>query len=196
LDAVASWFRSEVCSRVQLKVPDTRAEDAAYNSRYTLLAPSVHVMFTAPRDRARPGLLPAPSVTLLAKRVVENADSVLGVDVEALFLAWDPGLHEPDQWERTSVDGMLVRPDQPEAYARSADGWRDAWHFASVAARALRQTRIGVGGVALDTSQPIEYGPAADQSGVIDLWPFWAVEMSFSILGSAPDTHRLDAGLL
>ena len=172
---VMDWLSDTVCPLVTLKLPpeDWRDRDAA-DYDYRLVHPAVHGMYWPVGSQmvAPPYLFPHPGILV---QVTEGEDSVADLSetltVRLHLSAWNPGLHGRDVWE-PSPDGGFVRREADELSPGYDEGWRDAWSFVDVVRRELRNAR-DVGGLSIDPSQPVRYGPYSEQGAVPDLYPFW-----------------------
>ena len=185
LDNVTEWVQTNICTKIQLKVPpasDTDPTDAGYT--YHLVQPTAFPLFVPARDKAAPGILsPIPSVCVRFLEGDEALSKDMGsIGMQLCFSTWDPGLHGEDIL-RPDGDGGSKRWTGPEAdayFRRSGEGWRDAWNFVDIALRELGSTTT-VGGCSIDRSVPIKFGPLTDQGTIIEAYPLWFAWCSFSL---------------
>ena len=177
VQCVMDWLAEEVCPRVELKLPpeDWRDVDAA-DYAYQLVHPAVHGMYwpTGPQMVAPPYLFQHPGILV---QVTDGEDSVAErtqtMTVRMHLSAWNPGLHGRDVWVPSDgPGGGYVRREADEFAPSYDDGWRDAWSFVDVLVRELRNAS-DVGGLSVDRSRPVRFGPYSEQGSIPDLYPFW-----------------------
>ena len=197
VQCVMDWLAETVCPKVELKLPpeDWRDVDAA-DYAYELVHPAVHGMYwpTGPQMVAPPYLFSHPGILV---QVADGEDSVAEraqtMTVRMHLSAWNPGLHGRDVWVPSDgPGGGYVRREADEFAPSYDDGWRDAWSFVDVLVRELRNAR-DVGGLSIDRSRPVRFGPYSEQGAIPDLYPFWFVwvEATF-VRGQASPTFLQD----
>lgn len=177
VDQVTAWVREEVCNSVRLKAPpkDERGPvDGDYS--YELVTPAAFSLFVPTEDKLPPGAVNVPSVCVrLASGAEDRSGGSLGL--ELCFSAWDPGLHVRDVF---SPENGNWRPDSGTGFQRDGGGWRDVWNFVDTALGRLRNTET-LGGVLLDRSVPIKYGPMTEQGAIVDFYPYWFAWITFTV---------------
>lgn len=191
LDAVRDWVESEICSQVQLKVPDNDVVDEGY--RFKLVHPAAFSMYTPTDDKLPEGVeSPIPSVTI---RITEGEDTLTKgtreMKVTLLFAAWSPGLHAGDYLETIRYErddnGVLRQitsvkkyPENAEVFNMDAEGWRDAWNFVDTAVRIIENVEY-LGGYRFMKERGLKFAPVASQEATPEYWPFWFANVEFFI---------------
>lgn len=191
LDTLTDWVRENICTKLQLKVPpdaETGATDAGYE--YKRVHPAAFALYVPAKDKLPPAVLsPFPSVCV---RIVDGADDLSAkqasakrsINVQLCFSTWDPGTHgedvilpnpenvlEPTRWTGQEADAY---------FRRHGEGWRDAWNMVDVALREIER-RTNVGGLVIDQTVPIQFGPLKERESIPDYYPFWFTWVSFAV---------------
>ena len=191
LDAVRNWVEEEICSQVQLKVPDNDVVDEGY--KFKLVHPAAFSMYTPTEDKLPEGVESAiPSVTI---RITEGEDTPANgsreMKVTLLFAAWSPGLHAGDYLETVQYErddkGVLRQittvkkyPTDAEVFNMDAEGWRDALNFVDTAVRIIENVEY-LGGYRFMKERGLKFAPVASQEATPEYWPFWFANVEFYI---------------
>ena len=191
LDAVRNWVEEEICSQVQLKVPDNDVVDEGY--KFKLVHPAAFSMYTPTEDKLPEGVESAiPSVTI---RITEGEDTPANgsreMKVTLLFAAWSPGLHAGDYLETVQYErddkGVLRQittvkkyPSDAEVFNMDAEGWRDALNFVDTAVRIIENVEY-LGGYRFMKERGLKFAPVASQEATPEYWPFWFANVEFYI---------------
>lgn len=177
IDRVVEWTEKNICQKVELKVPptDLDAPDGG-GYEYQRVHPHCFPLFVPGNDKLPPNVAaPIPSVCV---RVVDGTDfrSEGSISLELWFSAWNPGTHGKDVLK--PVQGKQATYEEwsgPEAEAyfqRNAEGWRDLWNWLDVSLREIESVE-SIDGLQIDREQGIKFGPAKDNEGIPDYYPFW-----------------------
>ena len=187
IDTITEWVRDTICPQIKLKVPpdsETDATDQGYE--YQLVNPAAFSMYVPTKEKLPPDIpSPFPSVCV---RFMEGADD-LGryegnIGIQLCFSAWDPGTHSKDILIPNPDNGLEFRQwtgEEAEAYfKRNGDGWRDVWNMVDIALRELESV-TNIGGLVIDRSTAVKFGPLTEQEAIADFYPFWFAWLSFSV---------------
>lgn len=178
LHGVMGWLRDTVCPLVSLKQAPDIGEKGEEEYDFRTVHPRVYGMYWPVGNAARQPDLKTPHPGILVQ-LSEGSES--GRDMQKTYKvrlhlsAWNPGLHGPDVWYPKEGPGPLelryVRGAEG-TYEDGYDGWQDAWSFLDTLLREVREAR-DIGGLSLDRSQDVAFGPYSDQGAIIDLYPYW-----------------------
>lgn len=185
IERVTKWAEDNICKPVKLKVPPDDLEEAdGAGYEYTLATPAAFPLFVPSKEKLPPKVrAPIPSVCI---RIIDGEDGATmgNVNMEMWFSVWNPGTHGQDILK--PVDGLPLtlkawKGSEAQAhFERNADGWRDVWNWIDTALRALEST-ASIDGLAINRDVPFRYGPAKDEEGIQDFYPFWFGYISFAI---------------
>lgn len=182
IDTVTEWARQNVCEHILLKVPPKNEEAVDAEYHYETAKPAAFPMYTPTSEKLPPRIhSPYPS---LCVRFLKGADAISSregyVDVQIWFSVWNPGTHGRDIFHPNGDGSFIRQSGDIIEYTRDADGWRDAWNFVDIALRAVEST-VHIGDYDIDQSVPVEFGPAAEQEAISDLYPYWFAWISFRV---------------
>lgn len=190
LHAVMGWLQETVCPLVTLKQAPDVGEQTEETYAFRTVHPSVFGMYWPVGNVARqPDLRPPhPGVLVQLDSGTEGwADMRRRYTLRLHLSAWNPGQHGPDVWSPKERPGPLelsyVRG--PEGtYEDGYEGWQDAWNFLDVVLRELRNAE-SIGGLAIDRSEPLGFGPYSEQGAVLDLYPYWFCWVELHLVAQA-----------
>ena len=178
LHGVMGWLRGTVCPLVRLKQAPEATEQTEEAYSFRTVHPEVFGMYWPVGSVARvPDLkTPHPGILVQLSEGTETwSDMRRRYKVRLHLSAWNPGLHGPDVWAPKESPGPLEpRYVRGEAgtYEDSYEGWQDAWNFLDVVLREVREAR-DIGGLSIDRSEPLGFGPYQDAGAIIDAYPYW-----------------------
>lgn len=188
LDIITAWVQDNICSKILLKVPpddDTAPEDAGYE--YKRVTPTAFALYVPTKDKLPLNTYPYPSICV---RLLEGQDELAAgnrnISVQMMFSTWDPGKHGQDELYPKGDGWYSV--GEGGKFERNGGGWRDAWNMVDIALREIESV-TNIGGVAIDRSVPLKFGPLTEQEAIPDFYPFWFAWVSFSI--TSPITRNL-----
>lgn len=172
---IAEWLNGGVCKEFKFKLPPKdlgTAVDDRYE--YELVNPHAFPVFMPTRDKLPPGIISnMPSVVV---QIVEGQDDILkntrDIKINLGISCWNPGLHSKDIFYPEGT-----KPEQPEKYRSTYDGWMDAWNFADAIIRKLESQDV-LGGVQI--SGNISFGSYKEQEAIVDLYPMWMAWVQFT----------------
>ena len=170
LDKLKDWAAREICTKVQLKLPDDDANDASYPGQ--LVTPEAFVMYVPTKDRLPPRVAaPIPSLCVqLVTGKHEPAHSSGRFQVRFCLSAWNPGEHGGDIYKPTR------QPSGSVSY-RQWTGPEARTHFVS--------TEF-IDGLRIIKEDGLEYGPFTDELGIVDYYPYWFAWISCSFEHALP----------
>lgn len=191
IDSVRDWIESEICSKVEFKLPDNDAVDEDYP--FKLVHPAAFAMFMPTKDKLPDGVEESvPSVTI---RIENGTDLIANgtreMKVTLLFATWSTGLHAGDYLSSVAYErdgnGNIVNVVATKKYDSGekifkpdAEGWRDAWNFVDVAVREIENTEY-LGGFRFVKEKGLNFGPVATQEATPDFYPLWFATVDFYI---------------
>lgn len=177
IDRVVAWTNQNICQKVELKVPpkDIDAPDGG-GYEYTRVHPYCFPLFVPGNDKLPPdATVPIPSICV---RVVDGIDfrATGSISLELWFSSWNPGRHGKDILKPVQGKQFVYKewtgPEAEAYFLRSSEGWRDLWNWIDVALRAIESVE-SIDGLQIDREQGIKFGPAKDDQGIPDYYPFW-----------------------
>lgn len=182
LTKIRDWLQTEVCDKVQFKLPNEDKADASYP--YELVKPTAFVLFTPTKDRLPPNVrAPIPSVCI---RLVEGehrpTESTNRMSLMLNFCTWNPGIHARDNFVPIEEGAGMKGYNQVAEgeYKRSVDGWQDVYNFIDVALRAIERAQY-IADMRVVSEDGIKYGMTSDANGLDDFYPFWPAWISFTV---------------
>lgn len=183
VENVTSWAQEAICNQLKLKAaPDTgEAMDEGYEHK--LVTPTAFPMFIPTADRKPPGCpatIPSCCVQLLEGEDTPTRHS-RAIKLRLCVATWSPGEHGRDNFIPEG-DGSFKQSDA-DTFAKSEDGWKDAWNFTDTAIAALEKAGT-INGLRVATELGIKFGPFTEQNVVPNLWPFWYAWIEFWIDGA------------
>lgn len=198
LHSVMGWLRDTVCPLVSLKRAPDIGEQGEEAYAFETVHPEVYGMYWPVGNVARqPDLrTPHPGILVQLSEGSEGwSDMRRRYRLRLHLSAWNPGQHGPDVWYPKESPGPLepryVRG--PEGtYEDGYGGWQDAWSFLDTMLRELRNAR-DVGGLSIDRSEPLAFGPYSEQGAIIDVYPYWFCWVDLALVAQAsPPTWAED----
>jgi hypothetical protein len=191
IENLTDWVSENICSKIELKVPDDYQNGDEYN--VTKTNPAAFPLYVPAKDRIAPEVVaPIPSVCL---QLMEGSDNIKNrartMKLRLCLAAWNPGEHPGERFAPVPDPDVLggyhytadVNPGQK--YKRNADGWKDLYNFQDVALRALEAEQI-IAGVRVDSDTPITYGPFTEDGAIWDYYPYWNGWIAFTIVCGVP----------
>ena len=186
IDDVTEWVRNNICPKVRLKVPPEENEpmDEEAAEAYKLVHPAAFAMYVPTSEKLPPGVVSRiPSICV---RVLEGEDDVKAregtIRLQLAFSTYDHGIHGKDVFKPVlpNVMEQWTGPESDAYFLRNGGGWRDAWNLVDIALAEI-ESAATIGGLRLDLTQPIAFGPLKDQEGIPDFYPFWFAWVEFSL---------------
>lgn len=185
VDRVTAWTAENICAKVKLKAPpdDLEAADGP-GYEYNLVTPACFPLFVPGKEKLPPNVAaPIPSICV---RIVDGEDGrqTGSVNMELWFSTWNLGIHGQDIFKPVVGEEKTYRAwtgeETKEYYRRSSDGWRDVWNWIDTALRELESV-ASIDGLPIDREQGIKYGPAKEDGGIVDYYPFWFGYIGFTL---------------
>lgn len=188
LNLIRDWLQTEVCDKVEFKIPnDNDIESADFTK------PTAFVLFVPTKDRLPPNVVaPIPSVCVRLAEGEHTADGRDKMKLVLNFCTWNPGITARDTLQPVVGDWQAWNATADAEYKRSSDGWHDVYTFIDVALRAIENAEyiqvkrddmpeLGIGGLRVVKEDGIKYGMAEGQDGIEDFYPYWPAWISFSV---------------
>lgn len=180
IDTITEWARQEICKKIKLKCPpeDTQANAEGYD--YKLVHPACFSLFVPTKDKLPPTVIsPIPSICV---RVIEGEDNMSvqkgALTIEFCLSTWDTGIHGKDVLEPIGSNRFKI--SDMEGYQKDGGGWRDAWNLLDVVLREL-ESISSMGGLQIDRTSPVKFGPYTEQESIPDFYPFWFAWVRFKV---------------
>lgn len=179
---IQEWFQTEVCDKIQLKLPDEEKSDQECD--YELVTPAAFMLYTPSKDRLPPNVCaPVPSLCI---RLVEGEhkphEGLSTMRLIVNFCTWNPGNHSRDNFipveEGAGMKGYNQKVEGE--YIRSVDGWQDVYNFVDTTLRTIESAEF-IAGFRVVSEEGIKFGMESQQDGLSDFYPFWPAWISFTL---------------
>lgn len=172
---IADWLDKGVCQNFKFKVPPEEGMPVDSRYQYKEACPHAFPVFVPTKDKLPPDVgTNSPSVVV---QIAGGADDVetekREMTVNLALSCWNPGRHSRDIFYPHNL-----RPEEPEKYKSSCDGWMDAWNFADAILRELESAATICG---MKLQGKVSYGPYKEKDTIIDCWPFWYAWIQFTV---------------
>lgn len=192
IEQVREWTERKICEGTRLKVPAEYTAEIMNASNYEyeeVIDPACYAMFTPSAEKLPPDAKPPiPSVCV---SLLEGEEYKLRLRLD--FSTWSPGNYGKDILVKDpdTTAEMRYRPveEMENEFTLYADAWRDVWNWIDKGLRALQNTKHFGNGIYLDMSEPIRYGPYKEQEAIVDLFPFWAAWITFTVKMAVSETR-------
>ncbi len=187
IDKVVAWLNENVCSQIQLKLPDDYKNDKEYAVEY--VQPAAFPLYTPGKDRLPPNVrAPIPSVCV---QLTEGSDDLLKrqrrLQIRLCLACWNPGEHGGEvlhpRKNETALGGYsYYRPTGKAAqtYTRNMEGWRDSFNFADLVLREIESAEY-IAGHRLVKEQGIKFGLFTEDGNIWDYYPYWHNWITFTL---------------
>lgn len=177
LQEISKWLNDGVCKKVKFKVPasDRQPIDDGYD--YKEIHPYAFPMFLPTKDKLPPAVISnMPSICVqLLEGTDDTAKNNRDLKINLGISCWNPGIHAKDIYYPEGT-----KPDVPEAYRSSYDGWMDAWNFVDAILRELESVSR-IKDLQIDPDIPIKFAPYKEQESGVDFYPYWFAFIQFGI---------------
>lgn len=187
IDRITEWVQSEICDKIELKIPDDYRNDASYPVEY--IHPAAFPLYVPGKERLAPNVrAPYPSVCV---QLMEGSDDLLKksrlLQIRLCLCCWNPGTHGDEIFHpRTNAAALAGRSyfresaGVDQAYRRNSDGWRDVFNLADLVLQEVEGTEY-IAGHRLAKESPIKYGLFTEDGAIWDYYPYWHSWVSFSL---------------
>lgn len=194
IDKVVAWLNENVCSQIQLKLPDDYKNNKEYAVEY--IQPAAFPLYIPGKDRLPPNVrAPIPSVCV---QLTEGNDDLLKrqrrLQLRLCLACWNPGVHgaevlqvKPDASKIGGYSYYCVTGEAAETYTRNMEGWRDSTNFADIVLREIENAEF-IAGHRLVKESGIKYGPFVEEGNIWDYYPYWHNWISFTLEAGIPAT--------
>lgn len=200
IDNVVAWLRENVCSQIDLKLPDDYKNDTEYDVE--LVKPAAFPLYVPGKDRLPPSVpAPIPSVCV---QLMEGSDDLLKkkrqLNIRLCLACWNPGEHGREIYypreNATATAGYSYYRATGEAaqtYARNMEGWRDSFNFADLVLRELENAEY-IAGLRLVKESGIKFGLFTEEGNIWDYYPYWHNWITFTleagVVAKTPEVYK------
>ena len=187
IDKVVTWLNENVCSQIQLKLPDDYKNDKEYAVEY--VQPAAFPLYTPGKDRLPPNVrAPIPSVCV---QLTEGNDDLLKrqrrLQLRLCLACWNPGEHGGEVLHPRKHAAALggysyyrLTGEAAQTYTRNMEGWRDSFNFADLVLREIESAEY-IAGHRLVKEQGIKFGLFTEDGNIWDYYPYWHNWITFTL---------------
>ena len=187
IDKVVAWLNENVCSQIQLKLPDDYKNDKEYAVEY--VQPAAFPLYTPGKDRLPPNVrAPIPSVCV---QLTEGSDDLLKrqrrLQIRLCLACWNPGEHGGEVLHPRKNEAALggysyyrLTGEAAQTYTRNMEGWRDSFNFAGLVLREIESAEY-IAGHRLVKEQGIKFGLFTEDGNIWDYYPYWHNWITFTL---------------
>jgi len=187
IDKVVAWLNENVCSQIQLKLPDNYKNDKEYAVEY--VQPAAFPLYTPGKDRLPPNVrAPIPSVCV---QLTEGNDDLLKrqrrLQLRLCLACWNPGEHGGEVLHPRKNEAALggysyyrLTGEAAQTYTRNMEGWRDSFNFADLVLREIESAEY-IAGHRLVKEQGIKFGLFTEEGNIWDYYPYWHNWITFTL---------------
>ena len=187
IDKVVAWLNENVCSQIQLKLPDDYKNDKEYAVEY--VQPAAFPLYTPGKDRLPPNVrAPIPSVCV---QLTEGNDDLLKrqrrLQLRLCLACWNPGEHGGEVLHHRKNEAALggysyyrLTGEAAQTYTRNMEGWRDSFNFADLVLREIESAEY-IAGHRLVKEQGIKFGLFTEDGNIWDYYPYWHNWITFTL---------------
>ena len=187
IDKVVAWLNENVCSQIQLKLPDDYKNDKEYAVEY--VQPAAFPLYTPGKDRLPPNVrAPIPSVCV---QLTEGSDGLLKrqrrLQLRLCLACWNPGEHGGEVLHPRKNEAALggysyyrLTGEAAQTYTRNMEGWRDSFNFADLVLREIESAEY-IAGHRLVKEQGIKFGLFTEDGNIWDYYPYWHNWITFTL---------------
>lgn len=187
IDKVVAWLNENVCSQIQLKLPDDFKNDKEYAVEY--VQPAAFPLYTPGKDRLPPNVrAPIPSICV---QLTEGSDDLLKrqrrLQIRLCLACWNPGEHGGEVLHPRKNEAALggysyyrLTGEAAQTYTRNMEGWRDSFNFADLVLREIESAEY-IAGHRLVKEQGIKFGLFTEDGNILDYYPYWHNWITFTL---------------
>lgn len=187
IDKVVAWLNENVCSQIQLKLPDDFKNDKEYAVEY--VQPAAFPLYTPGKDRLPPNVrAPIPSICV---QLTEGSDDLLKrqrrLQIRLCLACWNPGEHGGEVLHPRKNEAALggysyyrLTGEAAQTYTRNMEGWRDSFNFADLVLREIESAEY-IAGHRLVKEQGIKFGLFTEDGNIWDYYPYWHNWITFTL---------------
>ena len=179
IENVTNWL-NEILKNISLKQPSKNEEG------YELVNPKAYSMFIPIAEMGDRENFPAPCVLVQFSESTNYLKNQTGnVNIILHIMVWNPGTHHN---ETSKLPETLMK------YERNADGVRDALFVADLISGELRKTGQINHHRIVDNG--IKIYPYKEQNAIIDFYPYFFMDMEFTVENYFAQTSKNYENLL
>lgn len=184
---LTDWLNENVCPSILLLEPDDDFQDESY-SKAKRVHPKAYPLFTSWANRSASVNIPgAPCIVVGVLNGTDVLkDSTRTLNMQLQLISWNPGQYgtdtlKPIKDEKAPFGVRYVTDVDQQTYERSQDGWKDSYNFMDIVLRELEKQEFVSGTRIKLKDGSIEFGHYRDDTGPIDLYPYWINYIRFQI---------------
>lgn len=198
IQQTADWIAKNICSKIELKIPDDFRNDGSYKTK--VVHPASFPLYVPGKDRLPPGIpAPVPSVCV---QMVSGTDMLIDkirtLDMRIVLACWNPGVHGNELYRpKGNIDALgghsyFVDPDSA-AFEKGTDGWKDNMVFQDLVLNTLEKAEY-IAGHRIIKESGIKFGLFTEDGDICDYYPYWHSWISFQLevglTPKAPDYNQ------
>lgn len=176
IEDLTKWVGENICSELNFLLPSNKAHVKEYTPE--IVHPAALPLYVPAKDALPPGMLSnVPSICVQVMSGSDNLTDGLGMQSLKMRLAislWWPGTYSQGE-EGTDL-------------VKDASGWREAWLALDKARRKIESATY-ICGSKLDISKSVDYGFFTIDEDMVDMYPEWAVWLTFSLARGINRNH-------
>lgn len=187
IDNLVNWLAENVCSQIQLKLPNDYQNDTDYDVEF--VNPAAFPLYTPGKDRLPPNV-PAPIPSICAQ-LMEGSDDLIKrqrlLQFRLCLACWNPGEHGGEIYYPRQNSAALggysyyrATGEAAKTYTRNMNGWRDSFNFADLVLREVENAEY-IAGHRLVKEQGIKYGLFTEEGNIWDYYPYWHNWITFTL---------------
>lgn len=187
IQTVTDWLTKNVCSKLEMKLPDDYKNDNEYGVRR--VHPVAFPLFVPGKDRLPPKVpAPVPSVCV---QLMEGSDDLFKrertLELRLVLASWNPGTHGDEMyWPRKIKEGLIgynyfVKDDEElQTYSRNMEGWKESMNFQDSVISALEKTEF-IADCRIVKEEGIKFGLFIEDGDICDYYPYWHSWITFRL---------------
>lgn len=161
LGKITEWMQENVCNHIDLYEPTDKIGKTIPKTVH----PTAFTMFIPSQDMVKAKKMPALCIQL-DDGTEDLSTNESSINIKLFFAVWNPGRFVKCE------DGIKCIPD--------AEGWKDVLRFMDKTQREIEKT-IYIADMRVDRKIPITYEFYKTKDGIVDAWPYWYGQMSFTL---------------
>lgn len=186
IQSLCDWLEENVCSQLLLLDPENDTQDEEYE--VSRIHPKAYPLFT-PWQNANPELAiaGAPGIVVsLLEGIDDITKSTRTIGIQLQLVSWNPGVYGKDIYnpinDAKEIGGKsyYLQIDR-QTFERSQEGWKESYLFLETTLKALEETELIHGMRVKMKDGQITFGHYRDDTGPIDLWPYWINYIRFDL---------------
>lgn len=199
---LTDWLNEKVCPMIWLLNPDDDIQNEAYE-KTERVHPKAYPLFTS--WAASDATLNIPGTPGIVVGVLTGRDDLKKktrtLNIQFQLISWNPGQYGSDILYPVKDKDALIgihyeTRSNPQTYQRNQDGWKDSYLFMETVLRELEKQEFISGSRIKIKDGSIEYGHYRDDTGPVDLYPYWINFIRFELECGYDQPSRVYADFL